>query len=695
MMSMSLIAMLLSLAMMLTGAGGEGMPAQSARTMVLRNVTFTYNGETVRLAPEAHVGASTDGENAVFDFGVDVNGKTLLPIQLGVGEKGVTALFEESGVAVNVTAEALENIMAQAGQMVQMVQAENPELMAFITEEYLPAYTGMLKLVSDREFQVSMREKSNGLFDSIVDRGEGTSGVIVIDDVNYDVLSYNYTIDARQMGALADAAYDLAPELAAFRDATLKLYDMMPEETGLKGITSISDVMDRFGIQMQMVVDEQRSEDGAVDVMDAVLTLDLSGTIEAMMANGLLTEQAEPVPYAPETAEAAGEAAPEAAEEAEAAESEPMPETAAAPAALPPLMLNIHSVTVDDYIESNVNFSYDVEDSAVDCSISASQDTTTMNMEMNMDFSQNDEKIGRMSVSGVESANADGGSGYGVNYSLVVRDTVQLDLSAYGDVAEDGTSDNTVNLDGRTPDASFALSFDLDVTGDAIEDLANAAEPEMVIDDLSEAGLKALTEDQGFAALMMKVGGSLGMDANKLMSDASIKNAIALLGGERLPITVDDDAQDEFDYSYEVDGDSDGDFVVDVLDDGEGDYEPVEDDGELGFEAPELTFLPEGWSVNNVETDTAYDWVGISVTDESGAEALYATFFKDMDGEISNYVVSDNGGVQEGRAMSVSDYGEGGLSVTLRENSLYGNLSFVSNAIDVETLGKVVAGIKF
>ena len=57
----SLIAVLLSLAMMLTGAGSEGMPQQSARTLTLRNVVVTYNGETQRLAPEAHIGAMTDG----------------------------------------------------------------------------------------------------------------------------------------------------------------------------------------------------------------------------------------------------------------------------------------------------------------------------------------------------------------------------------------------------------------------------------------------------------------------------------------------------------------------------------------------------------------------------------------------------------------------------------------------------------
>ena len=86
-MTMNLIAMLLSFAMMLTGAGGEGQPAQ-ARNLVLHNVQFTYNGESIQLPQALHVGVSTDGEKAVFDFGIDQGGETLLPVQLGVSEEG-------------------------------------------------------------------------------------------------------------------------------------------------------------------------------------------------------------------------------------------------------------------------------------------------------------------------------------------------------------------------------------------------------------------------------------------------------------------------------------------------------------------------------------------------------------------------------------------------------------------------------
>ena len=105
---MNFLAILISLAMMLTGAGGEGQPAEASRTLLLHNINITYGDESVSLNPALRVGATTDGEKAVFDVGVDVDGDTLFPIQLGVDESGLTALFAKSDVAVKLDAEAFD-----------------------------------------------------------------------------------------------------------------------------------------------------------------------------------------------------------------------------------------------------------------------------------------------------------------------------------------------------------------------------------------------------------------------------------------------------------------------------------------------------------------------------------------------------------------------------------------------------------
>ena len=42
----------------------------------------------------------------------------------------------------------------------------------------------------------------------------------------------------------------------SYYDALMKLYSMLPEESGLNGITSLSDVTEKIGMEMQMEIDE-------------------------------------------------------------------------------------------------------------------------------------------------------------------------------------------------------------------------------------------------------------------------------------------------------------------------------------------------------------------------------------------------------------------------------------------------------
>ena len=174
----------------------------------------------------------------------------------------------------------------------------------------------------------------------------------------------------------------------------------------------------------------------------------------------------------------------------------------------------------------------------------------------------------------------------------------------------------------------------------------------------------------------------------------------SLMKGEGMPIDVD--ALDEADFDIDTDfgGEPEGDaedYELVVGDESPFDFEaePVEDDGVLAFAEPKLTWLPQGWTVSGTETDTAYDWVQLSLTDASGAEAAYAIFFQDPEVSAANYIVQADGKVLEGRMMNVTDFGEGGLSVTVSENGMYGNLMFTSEAIELDVIGQIVAGIEF
>ena len=275
-MTLNILAIIISLAMMLTGAGAEGQPAEAARTLTLHDLSITYNDDTVNVAPALRLGAYTDGEKAVFDFGLDVDGDTLFPIQLGASEAdGITALFVKSGIAARVSANALSALSEQASQMMAVLaEGENAELVDFLMNEYVPAYAGLIEAVQDESFRDQIQQKGNEIFDQIIDRGEGEAVTTTIDGEEYALTRYSYAIESDKLAELIDTLYTSDDALNAYYQAMFKLYGMLPEESGLNGLTSFADLFAKTGMQLRMDVAEMLSEDGEVDVMDATMTLE-------------------------------------------------------------------------------------------------------------------------------------------------------------------------------------------------------------------------------------------------------------------------------------------------------------------------------------------------------------------------------------------------------------------------------------
>ena len=685
-MSLNLISILLSLAMMLTGVGGEGQPVQASRVATLRNIMVTYNGEPVRLAPEAHLGVSADGESALFDFGVDLDGDTLMPVQVGVNGDGVTALFAGSGEAVTVTAGALEALVAQIAPTATDMQGESAELMRFITEEYLPAYGKLLGMAADREAMNEIQKESQAAFDKIVDRGEGTPDTVEIEGESYDVTAYTYTIESAQMAELVDAVYAANEALNAYYEAVFKLFAMMPEESGLGGIDSFAAMFDRMGIDVKMDVEERQSDDGEIDMMDAVMTIDISGAV-ALGTAAQAVDAAEETPLQ------------------EAASGESMPETEAVE--IEPIVMNIHSEKVGDFIDSEIALDYDYNESqGIRLSLKSTQESNATNLDLDITALENGVRTMRTKAEIFITGDEAGNGSYTASVRNVVQDVSRIEMSAYGTSAPDGTSENSFAFGLRNADANVEVSFDLDVTAEAIADATTGREAAIVIDDLSGEALQAQMSDPNAVALMMNIGGSLSADAARLTGDKGVSRLITLMSGGSLPIDVDDIEDEPYDVTYEVEGDDfdlsylmeDDDFTYSF--DGDDtdiavDDVPVEDDGVLGFPEPILGWLPDGWSVSDTAKDTAYDWMEMSLTDENGEESAYAIFFADPEADTANYIVQEDGKVVEGRGINVTDFGESGLSVTVQEGGVYGNIMFYSSAIDVETIGRVVAGIEF
>ena len=799
-MSMHLIAILVSLAMMLTGVGidqPEAAPptGETARTLTLSNVNVTWNGEALHLDPQVRFGVSTDGRKALYDFAVELGDKVLLPMQLSAGEKGVTVLSGNSGIAVNFTAEALAGLAAQMEEQVNasLVESgdENAQMLQFLTEEYMPAYIGMLKLAMDPVQRQQINATAQAVYDRVVDRGQGKPDKLEVDGVSYDVTAYSYSLDAMQMAALSDAVFDEVGELKDYYNALFKLYGMLPEESGLKGLDSFTALFERFGVQMRFDVEEKRTDDGAVDQMDSVLTMDLNSmmnvpqgleTVEAelkdvqpeavseevnQMAGAPLETEAEAQETVPEAAngveakEALSEAAngvevqetlpeaangvetkevvlkaadevetqetvpeagdevevqetvPEAAGEAEAQGVAPEVVEAVETLVLPPIVMNLHSLKLPEYNESTGSCVYAMDEHhSVDFSMTASESEGVQETVAKVIVSEDGKKTMGGKMSAFMAHDEMGTVSYSMSMKAIQQNTAKVDATFYGVENPDGTSENSAAFELHSRKRNASVSFDLNVTADAIADAAAAAEPACVIEDLSQEGIQALGQDPAVMGKLMQALGSALVDFNTLKADPGMKSLRSLMRGKGLPINVDELDEEELDIDFEpgeateegnedyglVLGD-DGNYEL-VVGDGDEtafdfDEEPVEDDGVLAFEQPELSWLPSGWSVSAVETDTAYDWVQMTVSDADGAECAYAIFFLDPEAGTANYIVKDSGEVLDGRMMNVTDFGEGGLSVTVSENGMYGNLMFNSEAIELDTIGKIVAGIEF
>ena len=666
--TMNLIAMLLSFAMMLTGAGGEGQPAQ-ARNLVLHNVQFSYNGESVKLPQALHVGASTDGEKAVFDFGIDQGGETLLPVQLGVSEAGVAALFTKSDVAVNVTADAIDAAMEQASGMMQSmtgaIQTENPELLQFLTEEFLPAYTGLIEAAKDPDFAERMNAKGDEILAGIVDKGEGVADTLLLEGEQYAVTKYTYTLDSDQMAQLMDGIFAAEDALKNYADALFKLYSMLPEESGLNGIASYNDLFNKTGMQASMDFVEQVTADGEINQTNAVLTMDMNAMIKKTVEQQTAEGQ--------ETAE--------------------VPE-------LPPMVVDIESLKMGAMTDVMTSFDYAVEGVGVNMVAHANDDVDGKLMDMSMGMKQGDETIATMDFSAY--MNEEGFNSVNFHIDAPASNT-EVAIGAAGTANEDGTGTTNVELSVDSGSDSFNLSFDLDVTADAIEDLVNGHETVLTLDDLSEDALNAIGEDETFQAAMMQVVGSMSMDAQKLTAEENVQKLIALFQFQNdAPVVVDGQPEadgGDYDYTFEIEPEGDYEYEIEGVDGEEDEYdnEEVEDDGELGFEQPQFTWLPEGWEIQETNVDTAYDWMDVTMGDENGENNAYAIFFSDTDNTQVSYLVGDDGSIApvEGREMSVSDFGEGSVSVTLHEGGLYCNIMFNSADLDLETIGQIVAGIQY
>ena len=672
MMSVKLLSVLLSLAMMLTGTYGVEAPQEAARTLTLSNVTLTVNGESVTLEPSLSLGVATDGAKALYTAAVHSGGSALFPVQLSVTEEALTALVKNADTAFTVPASAIDALTGTLAETATQSAGDEAgsvtALLTFYSQEYIPAYTRVLQKAMDPEFAAQLRQKSQALMEEMVDRGEGQPGSVEIDGTEYDCLTYHYTMDVAQLMALADAVYTLDEDLGALYDVIFKLYDMLPEESGLKGLHSFADVAEKTGMNLTAEYTESVANDAEASLVDTVVTLDLSAMV-AITSDSQTTDLSDA-------------------------------------AAIAPMVINSTTTQVGDVYRSTASMDYTMESGTITVNASSSQDAegfaltmdmgidageeggmtfvldatrteTAKQLKASMDFKDNSTQF-KMTADAQVGANADNaGRSYSMELAFdsenEMSDSIRLVLTADGETQGDGGSHNAVALDMESNSVTATLSCDLDVTTDAIEEAASSREA-LVIEDLSN--LNDLMTDEAGSGKLMQAVGSFMTDAGTLSSEASItsmgeqiEKAYNALSGYDEGMTADEERASS--------------------------EEPV-DDGVLSFEEPRFAYLPEGWKIVETEKDTAYDQVTVSIADATYENNLYATFSSGAS-QTENFVMDGEGKLvpAETQDVQVEKSSDSSWMATVIHGDVGAQLYFMSESLTLDEIAQIINGLTF
>ena len=492
-MSFNVIAILVSLAMMLTGAGSDGSPAEVSRTVRISNLAIELNGQEIDFDSALRLGARTDGQKALFDIAVEKDGEELFPIQISANADRLAVA--SVGQAVGVSADALNALVEQAqAQMAGSMQSdpESQKVLDFMKDEFIPAYVGLIEIAKDPARMAEIKEKSKEVVLGIIDRGEGAEDTVTLgDDNEYAVTRYNYTIEGQQMFEVADAVYTCDEALTNYYNAMMKLYAMMPEESGLNGITSFVDFGSKLGMDMKMEISEAVSEADGLDMMDAVLTVNLP----KQMVQASEGEEAQ------------------------------VPE-------LPPMVFNIAAYEMGENAYSKIDFNYEIQGNGAVFDMTVEKDASGFEADVDLQIVTADEDgnsatLGTLTVNAGEAKTSDDSKEFTISYEIDAGEQGKFSFGAEGTEQADGIGDGEVEIKMNAAGLDAALYFNVAVTGEPIADSFDSAEITM-IEDLSEEGLQALTSDEGFQGKIMQVVGRFMQDAQKVMTDGGVQTMMQM-----------------------------------------------------------------------------------------------------------------------------------------------------------------------
>lgn len=592
----NLLSILVSLAMMLTGATAP-MAEPASRTLLLGNLTVRCNDEEVVLNPYAAMGVATDGEKAVYDFYVGSGEDTYLPFQLAADQDGLLFLSDNSNVTLKLDKADLDELFGDAG-LDEESQAILSQLFDFGT-----AYGNLFKMIGDTDAMKEIQVKGNAIYDEMVDRGEGVPGKVELDGETLDVITYEYTLDGKQLGELTDAFMKVDARLTDYAEAYFKLLSILPEDSGLRDIDSFAALFEKTGIDMTMTITESVAE-GGVTITDAIIHISEAS----------------------------------------------MPE---------PLEMVTHGVKSDDEQTATMASEIDVEDMLV--SLYSEASLSGRDMAVNMTMTANpkgegqeadaeaamgeafeaeeedaeeveDVEIGEEAVDGEDDSEdayyftVDYDQGYdegagktnrSLNYTLDIAEMdAHAEFAIDGASSDDGSCAYLIGGGLDIGEQSFGFSLEANVLESPIEQRASA-EGAIGVSELDPSVLIA----------------GVSADALKLYTEESVQKAVALV---RKAIEANTGVEEPIPL------DGDGMTIQPAIEENPDDVEAPP--AEMTFANPRFNWLPEGYAVDEINVNAEYQDVSCSIVNEATGENIFIDISNSFnDSTVNHYMINDDG----------------------------------------------------
>ena len=652
----NLLAILVSLAMLLTGATAP-MAEPASRTLQVSGLTVRHNDEEVTLSPFVSLGTTTDGESALFDFFIGNGDDVYLPFQALADDNSLVVYNDNSNTTLKIDREQVDALLSQTDQ-----SPESQELLGLMGD-YMNAYGDLIRLMQDPDEMRAIQEKGEAVYGELVDRGEGVPGTLAADDEIIDVTNYEYDLTGAQIGALADALYASNDKLANYAQVYFRLLNAMPEDSGLTGLDSFEALLTKYDV-LSMHVNESIAEDG-LNVSDMILHITV-----------------------PETEK--------------------------------PLEFVVHNEKTDETRFSEMSGDFNVEGTALTMYMEAAQVERDLQLSLTMVANPAEEAqeaeaplngVAGEGISMEEAEEADEEETEGMPVIVEADEDDEALEDGEGDIADAFyfTVDFDSSYDEIAGETAQSLSYALDMA-------ANDAHMEFAIDGtMADAGegryqmsgeLNVGAESYGFdleanianepieqrlnadeavaldafePSVLMA---SVSADALNLYTDESVQKLIAMGQSVMTALSGTENAE----------APADGAEGLDI-----GGETDMEDPGVLLFGNPQFTWLPEGFSLQNENTDTMYQDYNCSLVNEAtGANLFIDISAAYADSTVNHYAIGEDGSLTAIDGMVLNEEISNGYSMYSMNNGAVGVSIFPSSdAIAVEDIARILSGLTF